>query len=176
MLHEETRFAFSGGADRRVIDRVSTLTAGAAPVTFPDNKEGTLGLRLGPALEHPSDKNPAGTGRYRSSEGREGGDVWGTRGRWVMLTGVLEGAPVTVAIFDHPKNPGFPTYWHARTWGLFAANPLGQKALSGGKETLNFALAAGQATRFAHRIAILGHHATVAEIEAEYTAFVRDVP
>ena len=36
------------------------------------------------------------------------------------------GHTVTIAIFDHPGNPGYPTYWHARGYGLFAANPLGR--------------------------------------------------
>ena len=47
-------------------------------------------------------------------------------------------------MIDHPKNPGYPTYWHARGYGLFAANPLGQKAFSNGKETLNLTLEPGQ--------------------------------
>jgi hypothetical protein len=176
VLHEETRFVFSGGAGRRVIDRSSALTAVNGPVRFEDNKEGTFGLRVGSELEHPSDKNPKGTGHYHSSEGFEGEAVWGTRGRWNMLTAQLEGAPVTVVIFDHPHNPGFPTYWHARPWGLFAANPLGQKALSGGKETLDFALAKGADARFAYRVLILTRQATPEEIEAEYKVFLSDVP
>jgi hypothetical protein len=170
-LHEQTRFGFAGGAGRRVVDRVMTLTAGAAAVTFPDNKEGVFGLRLAHELEHPTAKNPGGTGHYRSSEGLEGEAVWGTRGRWLMSTAQSAGAPITIAMLDHPKNPGFPTYWHARPWGLMAANPLGQKALSKGKETLGFALPAGQSARFAYRVLILAGHATPQQIEAEYAAF-----
>jgi hypothetical protein len=176
VLREETTFVFSGGSGRRVVDRVATLVAANGPVEFEDNKEGMLGLRLGRALEHPSDKNPQGTGHYRTSEGVEGEAIWGTRARWAMLTGVLDGEKVTIAILDHPKNPGYPTYWHARPWGLFAANPLGQKALSKGKETLDYTLGAGQATRFAYRYVILSRHASPAEIEAEHQAFVRERP
>jgi hypothetical protein len=171
VLQEQTTFTFGGGPGRRVVDRVATLTAVNGPVTMPDNKEGTLGLRLARSLEHPDEKNPAGTGHYRSSEGIEGKDVWGTRGRWLMLTGKLDDRPVTIAILDHPGNPGFPTYWHARPWGLFAANPLGQKALSKGKETLDFKLPAKGTARFAYRLLILSRHARPEEIEAEYRAF-----
>ena len=171
-LHEQTAFTFSGAAGRRVVDRVATLTAVNGPVAMPDNKEGTLGLRLARSLEHPGEKNPGGTGHYRSSEGVEGEAVWGTRGRWLMLTGTVEGGgPVTIAILDHPGNPGFPTHWHARPWGLFAANPLGAKALSKGKTTLDFKLPARGTATFAYRLLILSRHAKPEEIEAEYRAF-----
>ncbi|HET6568826.1 MAG TPA: PmoA family protein, partial [Rhodothermales bacterium] len=171
LLRENTRFvfhAYPGG--KRAIDRITTLTALDQTVHFDDNKEGVLGLRVTRALEHPSHEpevftdasgkatevavlnNEGVTGHYRSSEGVEGEDVWGTRGRWVELSGVVEGDSVTVAILDHPQNVGFPTYWHARGYGLFAANPLGQKQLSGGKDELNYALPAGQSTTFRHRI------------------------
>jgi hypothetical protein len=171
-LAEETTFSFSGSPGRRVIDRIARLTAVNGPVELPDNKEGTLGLRLARSLEHPSLKNPKGTGHYRSSEGIEGEAVWGTRGRWMMLTGTLEGGgPVTLALLDHPRNPGFPTYWHARPWGLFAANPLGQKALSKGKETLGFKLPAKGTATFTYRLLILSHQAKPEEIEAEYRSF-----
>jgi hypothetical protein len=53
-----------------------------------------------------------------------------------------------------PQNPGYPTYWHARNYGLFALNPLGQKVFSEGKETLNFKLAKGEKTTFKYRVVI----------------------
>jgi hypothetical protein len=192
LLREDTRFEFrameNGG---RAIDRVTTLTALDTTVSFKDNKEGVLGLRVTRALEQPATQpeiftdasgkatavpvlnNEGVTGKYRSSEGKEGDAVWGTRGKWTTLGGVLQGEPVTLAILDHPKNVGFPTYWHARGYGLFAANPLGQKALSNGKEELNFALQKGQSTTFRHRILILPGAATPEQVEAQYQAFAR---
>lgn len=171
LVHEATDFVFHASADRRAIDRVAVLSAIGNTVPMPDNKEGFFALRLGPALEESSRKNPAGTGAYHSSEGLEGKAVWGTRAKWVMLTGELAGKPVTVAVLDHPKNPGYPTYWHARGYGLFAANPLGQKALSKGKETLDFRLQPGKPVRFAYRVVILSHAASDSEIEAEHQSF-----
>jgi hypothetical protein len=174
---DQTLFEFSAGPGRRVVDRTTTLTAADGPVSLPDTKEGTLGLRVARSLEHPSDKNPKGTGHYVSSEGKEGEAVWGTRGRWVMLTGKLDdGSPVTLAILDNPHNPGFPTYWHARPWGLFAANPLGQKALSKGKDTLDFKVPDKGSATFAYRLLILSHQATPKEIEAEYHQWAGDKP
>ena len=172
-LRERTRFVFTADDDTRGIERVTELTAGDAEVRFPDNKEGTLGLRVSRALEEPSDKpelftdasgkptavpvldNAGVNGKYTSSEGLEGGAVWGTRGRWVALAGKVGDEDVVLLMVDHPKNPGYPTYWHARGYGLFAANPLGQAALSNGKETLNYRLAPKASTTFRHLLLVL---------------------
>lgn len=191
LLREDTRFVFRAGAGERSIDRITTLTARDQPVIFRDNKEGVLGMRVARGLEHPADKpevftdgggkatevavldNEGVTGKYRSSEGLEGDAVWGTRGRWTALSGVVDGEAVTLAILDHPRNPGFPTYWHARGYGLFAANPLGHKVFSNGKEELNFRLYAGKSTTFRHRILILSGNATPEQIEQHYARFTR---
>ena len=174
-----------------MVDRITTLTALGEAVSFTDNKEGVLGLRVARGLEQPSKtpevftdasgrptsvpvlNNEGVVGSYRSSEGLEGDAVWGTRGRWTMLTGVVENEPVTLAILDHPRNAGFPTYWHARGYGLFAANPLGQKALSNGKDELNLRLEPGQSTTFRHRVLILSGKATPEQVERAYSEFTK---
>jgi hypothetical protein len=171
VVREVSQYVFGAGPGRRSIDRVVTLASAGRSVDWLDNKEGLLALRLGPALEHPGPDNPGASGQYRSSEGRVGEQVWGTRARWMMLTGKLEGRPVTVAILDHPANPGYPTYWHARGYGLFAANPLGQDTFSKGREKLGFSLPAGHRARFAYRVLILSGHATPDDIEAESRRF-----
>jgi hypothetical protein len=175
-FHEKTRFVFHAGEKRRAIDRIGTWTAPDKQVRLPDNKEGMLALRVANSLELPQKKkNPDGTGKYLSSEGVEGEEVWGKRARWLMLTGQVEGETVTIAILDHPTNPGFPTYWHARPYGLFAANPLGQQVFSEGKERLNFSIGPGASIRWAHRVVVLSGGAAPRDIEAEYQAFLREV-
>jgi len=189
LLREDTRFVFRARPGVRVIDRVTTLTALDSAVSFADDKEGLIGMRVARGLEQPSTTpekfvdasgratdvpvldNTGVTGKYVSSEGKEGDAVWGTRGRWTMLTGSLNNEPITLAILDHPTNVGFPTYWHARGYGLFAANNLGQKAMSGGKNELNFTLAAGRSVTFRHEILILNGTATSADLEKYYAAF-----
>jgi hypothetical protein len=172
LLDENTSFVFRADGDKRMIDRITTLTALDKKVSMKDNKEGVLGIRVARELEHPSDKaeiftdasgqatdvpsmnNEGVTGMYRSSEGIEGDDAWATRGKWMNLSGEIKGEKVSLAILDHPDNVGYPTYWHARGYGLFAANPLGQKEFSQGKEELNFELAPGESVTFKHRIII----------------------
>ena len=192
LLREETTFIFHAAANERAIDRITTLTALDKRVAFNDNKEGVIGMRVARQLEQPADKpevftdssgkatavpkldNTGVTGRYHSSEGKTGDDVWGTRGKWTMLTGKIAQESITLAILDHPKNPGYPTYWHARGYGLFAANPLGQKALSNGKETLNFALEPKQSATFRYRVVIMSGEAPPQDIDSHYDRFLAE--
>ena len=96
----------------------------------------------------------------------------------VMFAGriVEQGEDVVLLVLDHPGNHGYPTYWHARGYGLFAANPLGQKVFSEGKEELNFALEKGQSTVFRHRIAVLPGPFSAERAEAAWKAFVAEYP
>jgi Methane oxygenase PmoA len=190
-LHQNTTYVFRGDTTTRSIDVLITLTAGDRRVTFPDTKEGTLGLRVARALEEPtttpevftdasgrpttvaSMDNTGVNGVYLTSEGTKGSAVWGTRGKWCLLSGVVGDEPVAIAIFDHPSNPGYPTYWHARGYGLFAANPLGQKALSNGKDTLNFAIDPNKSAAFRYRVLIVSGKLSSADVERAWTAWAR---
>jgi hypothetical protein len=118
--------------------------------------------------------NTGVTGHYLSSEGIEGMDVWGKRAKWVALSGEVEGEKVSIVIFDHPDNVGYPTYWHARGYGLFSANPLGQSIFSEGKETLNFSLESGESTTFRYRTLIVSGETDAAKIEQEYKKFTAE--
>jgi hypothetical protein len=193
ILREETTFVFHAAANQRAIDRITKLTAMDEKVIFRDNKEGVIGIRVARQLEQPSDKpevftdasgkptavpkldNTGVTGNYRSSEGKSGDAVWGTRGKWTMLSGKIEQENITLAILDHPQNPGYPTYWHARGYGLFAANPLGQSVFSNGKEKLNFTLEAKQSATFKYRVLILSGDAKAEDLEAQYQRFLGEV-
>jgi len=171
LLEETTLFVFGKKDNNFVIDRVSTLEAKADEVVFKDVKDGMIAIRVARQLELPSKESgkfvdahgevttvpPSGddvSGMYVNQEGIRGDDVWSTRSRWACLSGKKDGEDISIAIIDHPKNPGFPTYWHARGYGLFAANPLGQKVFSNGKEEMNLTLKKGEKSTFRYRIVI----------------------
>jgi hypothetical protein len=94
------------------------------------------------------------TGNYRSSEGISGVGVWGTRARWMDLYGNIGNERISIIVCDHPGNVNYPTYWHAREYGLFSANPLGVKDFTEGKEELNFSIAKGESVTFRYRVII----------------------
>jgi hypothetical protein len=191
LLKETTRFVFRGDAKVRTIDRITTLTALDQRVVFRDSKEGFLGMRVRRELEQPADKpevftdaagkstavpvldNTGVTGKYVSSEGREGDAVWSTRAKWTLLGGIVAGENITVAILDHPSNTGYPTHWHARGYGLFAANPLGDKQFNEPK-SFDFVLDAGASVTFKYRILILNEAPSAERIEREARAFAQD--
>jgi len=190
LLREDTKFVFGGRGNLRTVERITKLTALKEDVSFKDNKEGLIGIRLARELEHPSDSpekftdasgkitnvaqlnNKGVTGKYRSSESIEGDDVWGTRGKWVNLNAAVGDEAVSLVILDHPENVGYPTYWHARGYGLFAANPLGQKELSNGQDELDFNLPAGKSVVFRYKVLInSGSNLTDDQVNAEFERF-----
>jgi hypothetical protein len=187
ILNETTSFVFSRRQGERIIDRIATLEA-LDRVVFNDEKDGMLGLRVASWLESPTatdrtftDSNgtatkvgaasPDATGVYLTSEGKQGDAAWGTRGAWCALTGHTGSHTATIAIFDQPENPGYPTTWHARGYGLFAANPLGPHVFNPKEPPLNFTLKKGQSATFRYRIVFYTHAATPEELNKEAAAF-----
>ncbi len=178
MLVEETSFEFIANKKVRIINRTTTLKAVIDEVKFTDNKEGMFAIRVAREMELPSEKptklmdshgnvtkvekmdNTYVKGNYRSANGVEGKEVWGTRCRWMKLASEIKGEPVALVIIDHPSNVGYPTYWHARDYGLFASNTLGQKIFSKGKKELNFSLKKGESVTFKYRLVIASENLT----------------
>lgn len=193
ILSETSTYVFAHSGPTRTIDLVVTLKA-LDHVVFNDDKDGSLGLRVARWLESPEEKGGTftdangnattvaaaadlpgvapPTGEYLTSEGVRGEAAWSTRGRWCSLTGHDNaGHTVTVAIFDHPGNIGYPTYWHARGYGLFAANPLGRHMFDATQPPLDYTLEKGQTTTFRYRVAFFTHAATVDELNREADSF-----
>ena len=71
-----------------------------------------------------------------------------------MLYGKIKTDTVSIVIIDHPKNVAYPTNWHARGYGLFAANPLGEKIFTNGKAERNLTLQKNESVSFKYRIII----------------------
>lgn len=195
LLEETTKFVFSGTGNERVIDRFMTLKA-ATDVLLADVKDGMLGLRLARELQIPAvqekkftdDKgnvtvvkanaDSISNGNYITSEGIMGDAAWSTRAAWCKVYGKMQQDSISVTIFDHEKNLNYPTFWHARGYGLFAANPLGMKVFTNGKSETQKKLKKGEEITFYYRITIDNGKKTPTnkELNKRANAFSRVAP
>lgn len=172
---------FGASAAARYIDFEITLQASNGDVTFGDTKEGSMGIRTNPLLRLDSDEkrgNHTAKGQAINSEGVEGRAIWGKRAKWVdYWAPVAEDKTVGIAIFDHPANPRHPTWWHARQYGLVAANPFGihdfEKKPEGAGD---FEITAGDSVTFRYRFLFHEGDHKQADIEAQYTTFAASAP
>lgn len=173
-LAETRTYAFRKiDARTTMIDFRSTLTAADGDAVFGDTKEGFFAIRVDRTLRH---KGPTAKGAIADSEGRKDGDSWGKRSKWVAFTGPDEkGEPAVIAVLDHPSNLRHPTWWHARDYGLLAANPFGIHDFEGKKDkTLGqHVLKKGESLTF--RYGVVLHHGGLdtAKLAERWTEFAR---
>jgi hypothetical protein len=175
LLTEARTMTFYAEPARRVIDFDITLTP-LTKVTFGDTKEGTFAIRLAPSLEESTKESmasPKRTGLMVDSEGRRGEpQVWGHRASWVDYFGEVEGEKLGIAILDHPANPRHPTYWHSRSYGLFAANIFGLHDFLNDKSADgSMTVEPGQPLRFRYRVIIHAGDSQTAKIGEEFQKY-----
>lgn len=134
----------------QLMDFDVTIHASQGDVVLGDTKEGSLAIRLAPTMRL---KGEVAGGHIVNSEGVRDGETWGRRAAWCDYHGPVGGQVVGVAIFDHPRNPRHPTWWHVRDYGLFAANPFGMHFFENRPEgTGNMSIARGQSLTFRYRL------------------------
>lgn len=173
LLNEKTTFVFSEEGVVRTIDRTSELTA-QKEVTFTENKEGLLGLRVDRSFEEPATKpgrfldakgnvtevpvlnNEGVNGVYRNAEGITGGDVWAKRSPWVALRAEKDNEIITIVMMDHPDNPNYPAWSHARGYGLFASNNFAGRAVDENAEPVLLTLKPGGKLKIRYKVIIGG--------------------
>ncbi len=177
ILREQRTVTFYSHPSLRIMDFDIRVTA-LEKVKFGDTKEGTFALRLAPSLEEPArgaPDIPKRTGKMVNAEGLEGErQVWGKRSPWVDYFGEVEGEKLGVAIFDHPANPKHPTFWHSRSYGLFAANIFGEHDFMADKSRDgSITLDPGGSLRFRYRVVIHPgdyQSAGIADLYKQYAA------
>ncbi len=175
LLTESRTTVFYSDPRVRMMDFDINLKA-LTPVIFGDTKEGTFAIRLAAGLEEPAKQslpNPPRTGKMVNSEEQEGEkNVWGKRANWVDYFGELDGEKLGIAILDNPGNPKHPTYWHSRSYGLFAANIFGEHDFFNDKSRDgSVKLEAGKSLRFRYRVIIHPGDAKSAKIADAYRKY-----
>ncbi len=175
----QTLRVFQSGENERRFDFEVSLTAGDKEAVFGDTKEGTMALRVAESMRLKEAKNqPPGQGHMVNSERIRDGEAWGKHAAWVDYSGPVDGKVVGITIMDHPKNPRHPTRWHARDYGLFAANPFCEQEMdkSQPKGAGEFKLPASQSVTFRYGFLLHEGGAEQAKIADAFAAFARTAP
>lgn len=161
IMEDERRLVFHVDGERRVIDFNLTLIA-TKPVTLDQAKDAGLSVRVA----HSMCVDAGEGGRIVNSEGHVDKDAWSKAASWCDFNGPVEGEKLGVAILNHPSSFRHPTTWHARTYGLFTANPF--MADDGGVE-----MKSGDRVTLRHRIIFHAgdeKEAGIADAYAKYAA------
>jgi len=168
LLTESRVMTFYADRSLRVVDFDITLTA-VQKVVFGDTKDGVFGIRLRPVLQE-----DVGSGHMVNADGLKGEKaLWGKPSNWCDYSGSIGDEKVGVAILDNPGNPRHPVRWHARAYGLFAANPFGIAAFTGDRtQDSPTELEPGKSLRFRYRLIVHPGDAATANIPAQWDRYV----
>ncbi len=169
VIGEETQtYSFHGDGRTRTIDCEFVIHATAGPVDMGDTKEGTFGIRLAPELSAPHDHMINSTGAHGESA------IWGKPADWVAYSGTISDKPVGIAVFDHPTSFRHPTTWHARAYGLFAANPFGLREFTrDNNKDGSWTIPDGKSLLFRYRVLIYDGDLTAAELSQAYQQYAK---
>ena len=121
VCEDERTLIFGEDEYGRYIDFLVTLIASEGDLTFGETKEGSFGVRANAPLTVDSKQGA----HILNSRGQVDDKAWGMFADWVDDYGPVDGEVVGIAMFSDPNNFRHPTRWHARTYGLLAANPFG---------------------------------------------------
>ena len=162
-------------SDARGIDWKITIDASAGDLLFGDTKEGMMGIRMHPNLRlqnSPQRGVTTANGQAVNSAGGRGSKIWGQRAAWLDYWGKIDGQTVGIAIFDHPENLRHPTWWHARDYGLVAANPFGIHNFENKPEgTGDLTVPAGESITFRYRFLFHQGDVEAAKIAERYQEY-----
>jgi hypothetical protein len=166
---EDTRIIrFGADAKARWIDFEVEVVASEGELKFGETKEGSFGLRVPTSMDVDSKKG----GLIENSEGQFDAAAWGKPAKWVDYSGPVGDERLGIAILNHPGSFRFPTTWHVRTYGLFAANPFGAKDFSADPAKYGaHTIPASERMRLAYRVLLHGGNAKTGEIEKAFTAY-----
>ena len=180
MLSDVRRIAFFNDKgpkeeSRRVIDFDVLLIASEGDVNFGDTKEGTFGVRVAGSMKVEANQG----GQIINEAGDRNEDTWGKRSAWVDYSGPVhvKGGPLNIAgitIHDCPSSFGYPTRWHVRGYGLFAANPFGVHQFDGGQKRSGVVLREGKTMRLNYRVILHDGELNKEVAEADSKKFAND--
>ena len=155
--------------DAALLDLDLTFIASTGDVHFGDTKEGgIMSIRVHPSM------NASDGGKIENAfGGLNENETWGKRANWCDYSGVVDGTPVGIAVFDHIVNPRYPTYWHVRNYGLMGTNIFGSGTFERDpSKDGSYTLKQGEEMHFRFRVLIHAGDATVGKVAEKYHDFI----
>jgi len=150
------------GPNARTIDIDLQLTA-KQRVTFADNHDAILGLRLATEFEE------GHGGKAVNAEGLTGWEkLRGSRSSWVDWHATVDGEDVGVAVMDSPQNFRYPTPWHVRDYALLFASPFASHDYSPSAPDGSLTLKPGDELKLRYRILV---HSGTMDVAAAFKSF-----
>jgi hypothetical protein len=139
-------------------------------VTVDDKKDSGLSIRV----PHSMSVDAKEGGKIINSEGNQDADSWGKRAKWCDFHGPVEGEHLGIAMLNHPSSFRHPTPWHARTYGLFTANPFGLVGLKVQEESGALELKEGERIKLRHRFIFHKGDEKAGKIAEAYEAYAKE--
>ncbi len=155
--------------DATILDLDLRFIASTGDVHFGDTKEGgIITVRVHPSM------NASDGGKIENAFGGiNQPETWGKRANWCDYSGVVDGTPVGIAVFDHIVNPRYPTYWHVRNYGLMGTNIFGGGTFEKDpSKDGSYTLKKGEEMHFRFRVLIHAGDATDGKVAQKYHDFI----
>lgn len=153
----------------RIIEADIKFSATEGEVHFGDTKEGgIISVRVAPAIK------VTNGGRIENSYGGTNErETWGKRAHWCDYSGVIDNVELGITVYDHVKNPRYPTYWHVRNYGLMTTNIFGSGTFENDKrKDGSYTLKGGEELEFLYRVYIHAGNATGGKVAQKYHDFI----
>jgi hypothetical protein len=166
MCVDERTVTFYRTRTARIIDFEFRILASEGPVTFLDTKEGMFGIRVASSM----DVTKKAGGKITNAEGDTDEKAWGKPSQWVDYVGPVKDKTVGIAMINHPSSFRYPTTWHVRTYGLFAANPFGWHDF-GRPEKGDYTIPGDRSIAFAYRVVLHEGNTKAANVPALAAAY-----
>ena len=179
ILEEKVRLTFIPLENREVLMDYDVSLTAKEDVTFRDNKDGGMGMRVASTMVVQHRDTGEGKGTIVNSNGDRDAAAWGKRAKWADYSGPgYSGKTVGIALFDHPSNFRHPVHWHARTYGLMTANRFGTghfEAKQGAKMgDGDHTIKQGETLTLRHRFFFHHGDAESAGVAGRYEEYVKD--
>jgi len=170
VCEDQRTLVFGADGQRRWIDFDITIKASAGQVKFGDTKEGCMGVRVPGSMKVDAKQG----GQLINSHGQTDKEAWGKAAEWVDYHGPVGGETLGIAMMNHPSSFRFPTYWHVRTYGLFAANPFGLSNFKGRGNDGSHTLSPGETMTLRYRILFHRGDEESGKVAEAYSAYANE--